>query len=93
MVGSSQGQTFLNIEMNRYENFDLDESDILSGNQNIVGNTYKKYNLLRKDYENKKNPKVFWKKLQRKMRLDESTHSQYIAKLFFKIDGQEMRVV
>lgn len=81
VIGSEQGRTYLNNDRNKYEAFDLDLNDIFSGNRSVVGNTYKKYKLLLKDYENKKDPIVFWKKLQRKMRLEDKDNSNK-AKMF-----------
>lgn len=81
--GITEEYNFLNSEKKKWEYFDVDLRDILSGNQNTVCNTYRKFNLLNNEYKIKKTPKEFWKKIQRKLQNEQSKLSFVISKEFF----------
>jgi hypothetical protein len=42
----------------RFENFEMDLKDVMSGSQKVISNTWRKYDLLKKDFEIKKDD--FW---------------------------------
>ena len=74
---------FLNPEKGAWEYFDVDLRDVLSGNQNTVCNTYRKFNLLKEEYKMKKTPKTFWYKIQRKLQNEKPRLATVISKEFF----------
>jgi len=63
-------------QSDNYLSFELDIYDALSGNQNVVCNTYRKFKLLERDYLNKKTYNVLWEKLKQKICKDTNPETE-----------------
>lgn len=68
-----------------WKNFEIDIYDALSGNQNVICNTFRKVKLLENDYLRKKNYNAFWSRLKKK-----EDKENFIRDTFIKMFDQEI---
>jgi len=59
------------MNQQKWMNFEIDKSDALSGNQNVICNTFRKWQLLKRDYLKKMKYDKFWESLKQKIRIKE----------------------
>lgn len=75
----------------KWMNFEIDKSDALSGNQNVICNTYRKWQLLKNDYREKLNYEEFWLHLKKKISTNDDYDEQIsIVRVFKEIISKEI---
>jgi len=74
------------VNEDKYAEFEMDMKDILSGNQNIISNTFRKHQLLAQDYKNKKSNSSFKAKILQKIRDSDSIQQKIGVRYEIKDD-------